>query len=224
MKVLFAIPSYEGKITVETTSSMLALQLYYGKQGLKYGTDYEICFLQACPYISIQHNRLVSSFMNTDATDFFMIHDDIGFKPKDVINILNQEEDFVSGAYPRKGDDKTDFPVKAKPDGNGNIISKDGLIEAEWVQTGFLRIKRTVFEKMQDAYPELKYIDREEGPSYDLFAHGINKDGIWVGDDYAFCDRWTAIGGKIWIYPDIDFSHIGKRISHGNFHKFLIGE
>ena len=35
-------------------------------------------------------------------------------------------------------------------------------------------------------------------------------DRTWVSEDYAFCDRWRAIGGEIWVDVVSDLNHTGR--------------
>ena len=42
--------------------------------------------------------------------------------------------------------------------------------------------------------------------SVDLFNHGAH-DGAWYGEDYAFSRNWLALGGDIWIVPDLNLTH-----------------
>ena len=72
-----------------------------------------------------------------------------------------------------------------------------------------------------EKYPELCY-GEAVNPSFDLFNHGAHK-GRWWGEDYACCRRWTEIGEKLWIVPDIDVTHWQKETPYrGNFHKYLL--
>jgi hypothetical protein len=164
--------------------------------------------------------------MDTDATDLFFIDSDIGFDPMGVINLLERQEYIVAGLYPLKKDDIA-FPVKVKMI-DGVPIGRDGLVEAERVPGGFMRIKRYVIEEMQRSYPELKYegsvieiSDTARRDGYDFFNMGTSEGNQWTTEDYAFCDRWTKIGGQLWVYPDITFEHIGKKCFKANYHESL---
>jgi hypothetical protein len=71
------------------------------------------------------------------------------------------------------------------------------------------------------AYPELCFGPRYH-PSVDLFNHGAH-EGVWWGEDYAFCRRWNAIGGEIWVVPDLDLTHHSKTEAFpGNYHEWLL--
>jgi hypothetical protein len=55
----------------------------------------------------------------------------------------------------------------------------------------------------------------------DLFNHGAH-EGVWWGEDYAFSRNWLALGGELWIVPDLNLTHHGPdTVYPGNFHNFL---
>jgi hypothetical protein len=38
----------------------------------------------------------------------------------------------------------------------------------------------------------------------------IDKEsGAYLSEDYTFCKRWRALGGKIWLDTESTLSHIG---------------
>ena len=229
MKVVFAIPAYDGKLEARCVLNLVSsIHLL-----LKLNIEYECLVLENCAVLPVARNTLVSMFMNTDGTDLFFIDSDIGFDPEGVIKILKREEKIVAGIYPLKRDECS-FPVQIKtkdgiPVGREGKDQSDYLIEADYLPTGFMRIKRCVIESMQKAYPELKYegVPDEISESgkiggYDFFNMGIEQGKRWATEDYAFCERWTAIGGQLWVYPNLEFEHVGKKAFKGNYHDYLM--
>ncbi len=224
MKVIFCIPTHSGSIESECHSSLVTLYAILREKGIQY----DEFIVKGCPYIQVARNNLVAMFMNDpDATDLFFIDSDVGFDPLGALKILERDEGIVSGIYPLKRD-LGDYPVKIKMIDN-TPIGLNGLIEAELLPTGFMRIKRNVIQTMYNTYPELKYeishinIDIDIKYAYDLFTIGVQK-GVLVPEDYAFCRKWTHIGGQLWVHPDIEFSHIGRKQYKGNYHKYLISK
>ena len=223
MKVIFAIPAYLGNIESECALSLFATIKLLHKQGI----EYEINIISGCPVLPVARNTLVAMFMNTDGTDLFFIDSDVGFNPGGVIKILERQEKVVAGIYPLKRH-PTGFPVQVKTE-DGIPIGRDGLIEADFLPAGFLRIKRIVFERMQEAYPDLKYksnvidiINSGITDAYDFFNMGVMDNKRWTSEDYAFCKRWRDIGGQLWVFPDIDFKHTGRYNYEGNYHRYLL--
>lgn len=224
MRVIFAIPTHSGLLNAECVLSLFTAQGLLNKKGI----EYDVIFLSNCAYLPIARNTLVGMFMkDKEATDLFFVDADVGFDATAVIKILERPEKIVAGIYPLKRE-MLSFPVKIKTV-DGVPIGRDGLIEAELLPTGFMRIKREVFESMEKAYPELKYTNSvvDVGNSdlteaYDYFNMGVGGGYKWTSEDYAFCERWTAIGGQLWVCPDIEFTHVGNKGFKGNYHEYLL--
>jgi hypothetical protein len=105
------------------------------------------------------------------------------------------------------------------------ITRDDGCLSSWGTMTGFMKIKRSVFEILIKAYPKQMYCakvnDKPTDIYYDFFPQGVYNQRWW-GEDYSFCRLWTQTGGKIWILPDIDFVHYGlNKEYHGNYHEYL---
>lgn len=233
MKVCFAIPTITGDIRCETAKNLIEAVLACHAVGIE--TD--LLILANCPVLPVARNTLVAMFMSDpEATDLFFLDYDVGFDPIAVIKLLQRPEDIVAGAYRVKVDDKVEFSVVPKQrEGSvvGKVISEDpplALVQAEFLATGFMRIKRDVFTRMSEQYPNLRYqesviktINRKIEEAWDFFGMGIDDTrGRYTTEDYMFCKRWRDIGGELWIYPDIDFDHIGRKAYSGNFHQHLL--
>ncbi len=85
-------------------------------------------------------------------------------------------------------------------------------------------IRRHVFEKMCAAYPSLQFF-REH--SLDALAGSPNrfalfecmidpKTGTYLSEDFAFCKRWTDIGGEIWADLESRLDHVGPSVFNGD--------
>lgn len=187
--------------------------------------------MAGCPYLPIARNNLVARFLDDkDATDLFFIDSDVGFDANAVLKLLQYSEGIVSGIYPLKKDGE-EYPVKLKHSESGHLMGRGSLIQAERLPTGFMRIKRDVFRIMAERYPELRYeisdvrvdgIQKKE--VYDFFNMGIYPDEPikWLTEDYAFCSRWAKIGGTMWVDPNINFTHTGRKVFSGNLHEYLL--
>ena len=223
MSVVLAIPCYQGEVRSECFLSTLAAAHLLTRMNI----PYEVFVLKGCPYVSLARNTLAAMFMETGMDDLFFIDADVGFDATGLIKILQRSEKVVAGLYPLK-QDGLQFGAQIKTR-DGVPIGRDGLIEADYLPTGFMRIKLVVIERMQAAYPELRYTDSYAKvlgaaitESYDLFNTGPREGLTWMPEDYAFCQRWRDIGGQLWVYPDVDFSHTGPKVFTGNYHEYLL--
>jgi len=77
-------------------------------------------------------------------------------------------------------------------------------------------IRRAALERMCECYPQLQYkrdhsIDAatESNKRFALFESMIGEDGTYLSEDFAFCKRWTDIGGEIWADLNSKLSHTG---------------
>jgi len=235
MKVCFAIPTITGDVRCEMAKNLIEAVLACHAVGIE--TD--LLILANCPVLPVARNTLVAMFMaDPEATDLFFLDYDVGFDPIAAVKLLQRPEEIIAGAYRVKVDDRTEFSaVPRYRDGRvvGKTVSTDpplAIVEAEFLATGFMRIKRAVFERMAKAYPRLRYqesviktMNRKIEEAYDFFGMGIDETrGRYTTEDYMFCKRWRDIGGQLWIYPDVDFDHIGRKAYSGNFHQFLMAQ
>ena len=95
---------------------------------------------------------------------------------------------------------------------------RNGFVTGSYAGTGFMLIKRRVIERMIAAYPETKYevahtyprVAKQSPNQYALFDCMIDpKSHIYLSEDFAFCERWRALGGKIWLDTKTRLVHTG---------------
>lgn len=106
-------------------------------------------------------------------------------------------------------------------------INKDGFITLSEAPTGFMVIKRCVFEKMMKRYPELQYISDSYGHEnkglhyrfFDVMVHPESKR--YLSEDYGFCYLWEKMGGKIYVDARSNLSHQGSKLYTSNFAKSI---
>lgn len=126
----------------------------------------------------------------------------------------------IGGAYPKKSETE-EYAVSLAKNENGESFIHDGVIAADGLATGFLKIKRSVFEKMQEAYPDLEYSDcMTSQKTFNFFGEFKIGKRIFY-DDFGFCHLWKELGGSMWILPNITFTHAGSKDFKGNLHEYL---
>jgi hypothetical protein len=86
--------------------------------------------------------------------------------------------------------------------------------------TGLMLIKREVFEKMQDTYPELNYTyhDRKK---FSYFEMTKAKNGNLLSEDLSFCSRVNEMGMDMWVYPWGETIHNGVHSFPSDFKKWF---
>jgi hypothetical protein len=98
-----------------------------------------------------------------------------------------------------------------------------GFTKVPRVGAGLLLLRRDCIDMMIHKYADSEYyyggFDRNKGRKstqkyFGLFNTTTDEDQTFVGEDYAFCDRWVkGCGGEIWC--DID-----ARIAHHGHHRY----
>ena len=153
-------------------------------------------------------NGLTREFLAGNCTDLLFIDSDMRWEPESVLRILSWNEDVVCGAYRFKSESGT-YPV-------GRIYSADektGLLDVSYAPTGFMRIRRRVFEKLAPT-------QRTSGATKFFFMRQFNENS-YDGGDVNFCRKWIAAGGKVKVDPKIWFEHVGDKRWGGKFSDYL---
>jgi hypothetical protein len=236
--VVVGTPCFGGMVSQDYTMSLLSLQ----KASASLGFDMATILLGNDALITRGRSAIVAKFLDAPAaTHLLFVDADITFQPDAVARMLAFDQDFVAGFYPAKVIDWQQLAERFGKTGEaldeaglvyvGSLCEGDalkfqnGFATSVYVGTGFQLIKRNVFERMIKAYPETKYsalhaFPRPAQPSpnlYALFDCMIDKDtGVYLSEDYAFCRRWKAIGGEIWLDLNSQLTHTGAHSFHGN--------
>ena len=101
-------------------------------------------------------------------------------------------------------------------------------LEVLEIGTGFMMVKREVFEKFEKAYPELRYKPDHVGQAnfdgsryiHAYFDTVIDPDSErYLSEDYMFCQYARRIGIKVWLCPWMRTQHVGTYAFSGNMPK-----
>jgi hypothetical protein len=91
---------------------------------------------------------------------------------------------------------------------------RDGFVRVAYAGTGMMLVERRVFETIAKAHPGLRYVD-DDAPDgerdcvafFDTLIHPTT--GRHLGEDFAFCHRWRACGGEVWVDTESRIGHVG---------------
>ncbi len=241
--IFVATPCYGGQVTSGFATSLLELQLACSKIPI----DISFYLIGGDALITRVRNLAVAKFLTVaDATHFLFIDADIAFAPEQALALLAANKDVCGGIYPLKrlNLDRMRERILAG-DPNAVTSSLDYVVDllqpsapspdqsffrVRLIGTGFMMIKRHVFQKMAAHYPELKYrhinaVTAEPSAgqeAYAFFDCMIDPDtGAYLSEDYTFCKRWLAMGGEIWANADSKLTHVGSRAYSGDLRTFL---
>ena len=185
-------------------------------------------------------NLCVSAFLQTDYTHLLFVDSDIAFQTDSIFTMLSKNKDIISQPYPIKtakwetlftkikdgrvtkpeqcGQNMNQYPILLK-DEEHDISVEDGVVEVTHAPTGCMLIKRDVFSKLIDKYPNMdikqktvidgEFIDR---PHFYAFfdTYYDTQSKRYFGEDFAFCRLWKNIGGKMYCYINDYITHVGE--------------
>lgn len=216
MKVLIATPSLNRTPCCEYQQSMIQTMLHLSANQI----EAQLVFIGGDCFIDHARDHIVDIFLQNNFTDLVMIDDDQGWNPESVLQMLARDEQIVAGVVVgREGDGK--WHLDPESDEKDNLTIENGLISVKHIGAAFMRIKREAIEEMVSAYPDLWYWNGDRKVPA-LFKTHIDSDHQFIGEDVAFCRRWTNLGGKLYVMPDMTFQHVGRNRWQGNFFDHLM--
>jgi len=209
-KVHIAMPCYGGMLTESTFMSFIK----WANTARQLGIDWTLETMVNESLISRARNTLTAKFLEQEgATHLFFVDADIGWEPWHLLVLINRDVDVIGGLYPMKT-----MPIKWVVNGfEGAEEGTDGLQEVSKAGTGFLLMKRHVFEKMA-AHPAVKPYKNDIGldPKFDkhlkTYFDTAVRQGRYYSEDWTFCENWRDLGGRIWVDKRVLLRHSGSYV------------
>jgi len=172
--------------------------------------DLTLCGI-SYPYPDGAMNIATAKFLKSDCEEMLLIDTDIIFSPKHVAWLLEHDEPLVFGAYPKKLPGLT-FPMewlgeKSPFSNDWQAEGESPLVEVKRTARGFMRAHRSVFERMADSVPLVENFVSGDG----MREFWKNQPG-GHSEDFNFCDRWRALGGRILVDQRITTQHEGTAV------------
>jgi hypothetical protein len=191
--------------------------------------------------ITRARNALVHKFLLSDCTHLLFFDADQGINGRDVVQMMDLDLDLVGAPVPMKAinwEAVREAAVRHEPDIHlagpqfaFNLLKDEtemevinGCILVKTVGTGCMLIKREVIEKMIAAHPETMYVsdscDTMGQPMHALFdAHIDHENPLaprYLSEDYLFCYRWRAMGGRVHLFLRPKVVHHGSYVFKGD--------
>lgn len=236
--VFIATPMYGGQCFGFYAQSLLMAHNQLPQNGI----SVSVSFLFNESLIQRARNLLAHQFMQSNATHMMFIDADIKFNPADIPLMVQADKDIICGIYPKK-EINWDTVKSAMDRGvpNEQLKHHTGAFVVNLVDykeqvtvpinepleiwnggTGFMLIKREVFEGMKDKLPtylnnvlDMKNPDNGQRIT-EYFATLIEQESqILLSEDYYFCKKAREMGYKVWAAPWVQLAHVGTYAFEG---------
>lgn len=230
---------------LKSALDLQALCMKYGIE-IKFSFVFnESLITRARNYLVDEFMHATSQVDGKPFTHLMFIDGDINYNPLDVLALATIDKDIIGAPYPKKSINwnavwQASKKLLANPNFDESKFNPSELegvvgeyvfnpvpgmqnfsvlepVEMMEIGTGFMMVKRGVFDKFKEEYPHLQYKPDHRGTNQDgqryihaYFDTVIDPDSHrYLSEDYMFCQYWRAIGGKIWICPWMRNQHIG---------------
>lgn len=199
MKILVAIPVYDGKLQAQSVRCLL------NEQAVAFGSgdELDIRFLPNCSHAAMGRNQLSQYFMESDCERLVFLDADVTFNPGDIIKLAHAKEDFVGGCYRYKMENES-YPI-GWLDTPELWANEYGHLEVKTLPGGFLSLSKKVFEKLKEAHPDRGF--EHFGNQMHCYFQMRFEEGFLYGEDSYFCKEWRDLGGKIYLDPELELTH-----------------
>ena len=172
-KLFIATPMYGGVNHGLYMKACLDLQAIC----FQYGIENRFSFLFNESLITRARNYLVDEFLRSGYTHLLFIDSDIHFEPQDILAMLALDKDVIGAPYPKKAINWKNIATamaKNPTIGPGELENLVGdyvfnpvpgtkqfnvrePLEVLELGTGYMMVKREVFDKFKEAYPKQNY-------------------------------------------------------------------
>jgi hypothetical protein len=242
VKLVIGTPCFGGMLHTGYFQAMIDLSTNFTKLGI----PFQIINIGNESLITRARNGIVAKFLaDPDNTHLLFIDADITFHWISVLRLLINSRDLSGGVYPKKHINwekmkrclKSDKDMDKKEiiarsvdyvfnpvyftNDKGQMMAKveNGMVQVKDVPTGFMLIKRSVFDTLIFKFPERKYNNNVAGYHndntaeffYNFFAVEIDPDAkVYLSEDYFFCKLWRECGGDLWVDLNTNLNHTGS--------------
>lgn len=243
--VHYCTPCYGGQVTEPFFRSWSKAHMLYTKHQIPYSVTtsaneslvsrarcHMVAYMMANP--NATHLMFIDADINFDPMDVLHMlqHDKdivVGAYPKKDLNwagikaeVAKNPSIDIEGLKDAGSNYALNYDFRYNENNTPTVQMDKGLIKLKDAATGFMLIKREVLQKMIDSYPELYFendLNLEDIHSkwtyllFDVMHEQETKR--YLSEDYAFCRRWQALGGEVWLDPLVKLDHVGHFTFNG---------
>src|ERR1700752_2090000 len=240
INLVVATPCFGGQVSSIYASSIFALQR--SLRGMS-NVGLTVHMRDGDGLITRARANLVTLFLtDPNASHLVLIDAEFVFTPRQVLRLIESGADVVAGVYPIKrvnwdkarwavGVGRSDLAAASldyvlEVDDPDRVVVVEGFTRLRYAGTGFLMIRRHVLERMC-AHPDYTALKFTREHSHDVLAGSPNRfalfecmidpaTGTYLSEDFAFCKRWTDLGGEIWGDIQSRLDHVGPSVFLGD--------
>ena len=246
MKLFIAMPCYQGNCNVTCMESVMGTVLLCQASNIKF----KLFTLTSESLIPRARNVCASAFMKSDCSHMLFVDADIIFNPRDVLKMIRYDVDIIAGAYLKKSlnfekvkehiglsdsiesliEKSGSYAVNPQPE-HMNLLGETTLCKVQEAPTGFMMIKRCVFEEMKksnivssyvnDISSYQKYTDGSCGTMWNYFPNCVINQRL-LSEDYGFCNIANECNINVFIDASVKLIHVGQFYYFGDPMKKVI--
>jgi SAM-dependent methyltransferase len=191
-------------LSVPTHASVLKLEASgWDVPPIKYGDG----------YIPRARGIIVSKWYRQTADDvFLMIDDDIVFEPNDanrLVELCRKGHDIICAAYPIR--DGAHLAIAVNDPKDIHFHPDEPPKQIRYAATGFMAVHRRVIDALIKTLPLCHA--NQDWAYWPMFGGMVIEERdpvehVDLSEDWAFCQRATDLGFKIWLDPGIRLGHL----------------
>ncbi len=256
MKILIATPAYGGQLTTTFCDSIIGLRSHFRENHPHIRFEHNFLSLSLLPVMRNVFANMVMQddsfthllFVDADMGFSPSLIEHMIAADKPMVGAMSPARQFdleklhalrgeiadpavarlVAIDYVSAGSvefvDGTMSDGEVRPD--SSLVIDGPCIRVREVGTGILLIKREVFDRLKQRFPDLWCTSIERSYAKFDFTDGVlqcfqptpDEHGIYDGEDMAFCRRWVqGCGGEIWAVVTETIVHVGPETYVGNF-------
>ena len=146
---------------------------------------------------------------------FMIVDDDLSFPPEAIDILIEDDKPIVGGIYTFKTTDPNYIGKACTRFFERQELHENGTFKVQWLNGGFILVKAEVLLHMIEEYSNLAFDVPKEGnmeakETWALWTPMIYKEKtqrIFLGEDWAFCQRARQLGYEIWADLRVKLIH-----------------
>lgn len=232
-RILLGTPVAGEQAAVSYVHTVLNLQ----RHAMRSGWELEVCH-RSDGLVTRSRNAFASQVVADDSfTHLLMIDSDVSFDPNVVQRLIASTYPVVGACVPLRHvrwdrvAELAEAVANPSPQDLASIShsyavtfsedaharANDGFLPADFVGSAVMLISRDALIRVAES-DQVQHYQPNGWTFFDPFVDGR---GIYLSEDYAFCQRWRNLGGTVFADPTATITHTGPVAITGNLNATL---